>query len=171
MKKTALFILLCILLNNLAFSQSKKELKKEQERKEYQEILTLIESQNFEFEAGWATSQGGRRINLMSNSNFLKIKNDSAIIYLPYFGTLTSGANAMTNDGGIVFAGLMDDYEMTNDDKKQKVSLTFTTVVKDDSYIFYVTIFRGGNTLINMNSNFRSAIKYDGKTGKIRVKE
>jgi len=171
MKKTALFLLLCILMINFAFSQSKKEIKKEQERKEYQKILTLIEGQQFEFEAGWATSQGGRRINLMSNSNFLKIKNDSAIIYLPYFGTLTSGATAMTNDGGIIFDGLMDDYKMTVDDKKQKISLTFTTVVKDDSYIFYITIFRGGNTLVNMNSNFRSAIKYDGKTGEIRVKK
>ena len=115
MKRTAILISVCMLMNSLVFSQSKKELKKEKEEKEYQKILTLIEGQNFEFEADWATAQGGRRINLISSPNFLKIKNDSAIIYLPYFGTLTSAASAMTNEGGIIFSGLMENYEMTKD--------------------------------------------------------
>ena len=69
--------------------------------------------------------QSGRRINLGSNSNFLRIKNDSAQIYLPYFGTLTNGAAAMTNDTGVEFSGLIENYEMTVDDKKQKISVTF----------------------------------------------
>ena len=171
MKKTALFILLCILLNNFAFSQSKKELKKEQEQKEYQEILSLIESQNYEFEADWATSQSGRRINLISNYNLLRIKNDSAEIYLPYFGTLTSGAAAITNDTGIEFSGLIENYEMTVDDKKQKILVKFNATTKNDIFNFNLSFFRGGNTLINLNSNFRSVIKYDGKTGEISVKK
>lgn len=171
MKRTVILITVCILMNSLVFSQSKKELKKEQEEKEYQKVLTLIEGRNFEFEADWATAQGGRRVNLISNPNFLKIKNDSAIIYLPYFGTLTSAASAMTSDGGIIFSGPVENYEMTHNDKKKKISLKFITTTKDDSYIFYVTVFREGNTLVNMNSNFRSAIKYDGKTGELRVKK
>lgn len=171
MKKTVFFMLLCILMTSVVLSQSKKELKKEQELKEYQEMTALIEGQNFEFEADWATSQNGRRVNLTSNSNFLRIKNDSAIIYLPYFGTLTSGAAAMTDDGGINFNGLMENYELKIDDKKQKISVQFSGTTKNDTYNFYLTFFRGGNTLVNLNSNFRSSIKYDGKTREIRTKK
>ena len=169
MKKTVIIVFVFTLMNTIVFAQSKKELKKEQEQKEYQEIKTLIEGQNYEFEAEWATSQSGRRINLGSNSNFLRIKNDSAQIYLPYFGTLTNGAAAMTNDTGVEFSGLIENYEMTVDDKKQKISVKFNTTTKNDTFNFYLTFFRGGNTLINLNSNFRSAIKYDGKTREIKT--
>ncbi|MDN3641746.1 DUF4251 domain-containing protein [Lutimonas halocynthiae] len=171
MKKTTLIVFVCMLINTIVFAQSKKELKKEQEQKEYQKIAALIESQNFEFEADWATSQSGRRVNLISNSNFLRIKNDSAQIYLPYFGTLTSGVAAMTNDGGVEFSGLIENYEMTVDDKKQKISVKFNATTKNDTFNFYLTIFRGGNTLTNLNSNFRSAIKYDGITREIKTKK
>lgn len=169
MKKTIIILFVCMLMNTIVFAQSKKELKKEQEQKEYQEMTTLIEGQSYEFEADWATSQSGRRINLVSNSNFLRIKNDSAQIYLPYFGTLTSGAAAMTNDGGVEFSGLIENYKMSVDDKKQKISVQFNATTKNDTFNFYLTIFRGGNTLINLNSNFRSAIKYDGKTREIKT--
>ena len=171
MKKIIIIILACMLTTTIVLGQSKKELKKEQEQKEYQEILSLIESQNYEFEAEWATSQSGRRINLITNSNLLRIKNDSAEIYLPYFGTLTSGAAAITNDTGIEFSGLIENYEMTVDDKKQKILVKFNATTKNDTFNFNLSFFRDGNTLINLNSNFRSDIKYDGKTGKIRVKK
>jgi len=153
------------------FSQSKKEVKKEQEQKEYQEMVELIEGKNFDFEAAWATSQSGGRINLTNNSNFLKIRNDSADIFLPYFGTLSSGVDAVSGGGGITFSGLMDNYEMTVDDKKQKILIKFNARSNNDTFDFYFTIFRGGNSLVNVNSNYRSAIKYDGTTSKIRVEK
>lgn len=171
MKNSILFLLISILCSTAVLSQSKKELKAEEAIKEYEAMKTLIESQNFEFEANWATSQQGRRINLGSNSNFLRIKNDSAEIYLPYFGTLTSGAAAKTNDGSIEFAGIIDNYEMTLDDKKQQISVQFNATTKNDRFQFRMTIYKGGNTLVNLNSNYRSVIKYDGKTRKIRTKK
>lgn len=171
MKKSIIIILVCMLTNTIVLGQSKKSIKKEQEQKEYQEMKAFIEGQKFEFEADWATSQSGRRVNLISNPNFLRIKNDSAQIYLPYFGTLTSGVAAMNNDGGVEFDGLIENYEMTVDDKKQKISIKFNATTKNDTFNFYLTIFRAGNTLINLNSNFRSAIKYDGNIREIKTKK
>ena len=95
MQKTILIVFVCLLMNTIVFAQSKKELKKEQEQKEYQ--------------------------------------------------------------------------EMTVDDKKKKISVKFNATTKNDTFNFYLTIFRGGNTLINLNSNFRSAIKYDGKMREIKT--
>ena len=171
MKKTSLLLLISFLLNTVVFSQSKKELKAEQSAKEYEVMNTLIDSQNFEFEADWATSQQGRRVNLNSSSNFLRIKNDSAEIYLPYFGTLSSGAAAMNNEGGINFAGIMEDYEMSVNEKKQQISVQFNATTKNDRFQFRMTIYKGGNTLVNLSSNYRSVIKYDGNTRKIQKKK
>ena len=97
MKKAILIVFVCLLMNTIVFAQSKKELKKEQEQKEYQ--------------------------------------------------------------------------EMTVDDKKKKISVKFNATTKNDIFNFNLSFFRGGNTLINLNSNFRSVIKYDGKTGEISVKK
>ena len=171
MKKTSLLLLISIIINTVVFSQSKKELKAEQSAKEFKDMNTLIDSQNFEFEAYWATSQQGRRVNLNSSSNFLRIKNDSAEIYLPYFGTLSSGVAAISNEGGIVFSGLMEDYEKTVDDKKQQISVKFNATAKNDRFQFRIIIFKGGNSLVNLSSNYRSVIKYDGNTRKIREKK
>jgi len=171
MKKTSLLLLLSILLTTVVFSQSKKELKAEQAAKEFEAMNALIDSSNFEFRADWATSQNGRRINLTSSANFLKIENDSANIYLPYFGTMTSGGAAMTSDGGINFSGIVENYEKTVDEKKQKITVKFNAKTKNDRFEFFMTIYKGGNTLVNLNSNYRSVIKYDGKTEKIREKK
>lgn len=168
MKKSILLIIICFISSAAIYAQSKKELKAEAALKEYETTKKLIENKEFEFEAAWATSQQGLRVNLNSNSNFLRIKKDSAEIYLPYFGTLSSAAAAKTNDGGIEFAGIMDDYEMNVNDKKQEISISFTARTSNDSFQYRMTIFKSGNTLINMNSNYRSVIKYDGKTRPIK---
>ncbi len=171
MKKTSLLFLISILLNTVVFSQSKKEQKAEKAIKDFEVMNALIDSNNFEFMADWATSQNGRRINLTTSANFLKIENDSANIYLPYFGTMTSGGAAMTSDGGIVFSGLIEDYKKTVDEKKQKIVVKFSAITNNDKFDFNMTIYKGGNTLVNLNSNYRSVIKYDGKTGEKRVKK
>ena len=168
MKKTSLLFMISILLNTIVFSQSKKELKAVQAIKDFEEMNALIDNTNFEFMADWATSHNGHRINLTSNANFLKIENDSANIYLPYFGTMTSGIAAMTSDGGIVFSGLIEDYEKTVDEKKNKIVVKFNATTNNDRFEFNMTIYKSGNTLVILNSNYRSVIKYDGKTGEIR---
>lgn len=164
MKKSIFLILIGILLSFTISAQSKKELKKEKALKEYQEMKTLIESGEFDFQADWATTTQGRRISLASNANFLKFRNDSLDIYLPYFGSSSSGGAAMTSDGGIVYSGPKSKFKTSFNDKKQKIIIDFSASDKNDTYEFNMSVFRGGNTLITVNSNFRTTIKYDGLT-------
>ncbi len=171
MKKSTLLIALIILYSATAFSQSKKELKAEESAKEFKAMNDLIDSKNYEFQADWATSQNGRRFNLNINANMLIVKNDSANIYLPYYGTMTSGGAAMTSDGGIKFYGPIDSYSKTIDEKKQKINVKFNANTATDRFEFNITVFKGGNTLVILNSNYRSVIKYDGSTREIREKK
>ena len=166
MKKNLLLLLISLFVGTTIYAQSKKEKKAEKALQEYEEMKELIESMEFDFQADWATTLQGRRISLTSNANFLKFNNDSINIYLPYFGTSTSGGAAMTNDGGIVYSGPVNKFKMSVDDKKKKITLDFVANDKNDTFIFNMVIFKGGNTLINVISDYRSSIKYDGRTKK-----
>ena len=157
-------MLLAFLISFIISGQSQKEQKKEKALQEYQEMKALIESGEFDFQADWATTTQGRRISLTSNANFLKFSKDSLNIYLPYFGSSSSGGAAMTTDGGIVYSGPKSKFKTSFNDKKQKIIIDFSASDKNDTYEFNMSIFRGGNTLITVNSNFRTTIKYDGLT-------
>jgi hypothetical protein len=164
MKKNLVLILLGLFVSFTISAQSKKEQKKENALQEYQEMKALIESGEFDFQADWATTTQGRRINLNSNPNFLKFSKDSLDIYLPYFGASSSGGVALTSDGGIVYSGPKSKFKLSFNDKKQKISIDFAASDKNDTFEFNMSIFRGGNTLITVNSNYRTTIKYDGLT-------
>ncbi|MGB5323561.1 DUF4251 domain-containing protein, partial [Lutimonas sp.] len=73
---------------------------------------------------------------------------------------------AMTTNGGIVYSGPKRKFKISVNDKKQKINIDFDASDKNDTYEFNMSIFRGGNTLITVNSNFRTTIKYDGLTKK-----
>lgn len=164
MKKNLVLMLIGLFVSLTLSAQSKKEQKEAKAKKEFQEMKALIESEEFDFEADWATPVQGRRRSLASNANFLKFRKDSIDIYLPYFGSSSSGGAAMTSDGGIVYSGPKTKFKLSVDDKKQKIMIDFVASDNNDTFVFNMSIFRGGNTLINVSSNYRSSIKYDGKT-------
>ena len=163
MKNIFLFLFFTLAISASVDAQSKKEQKKAKALEEFEATKKLVESENFEFQADWATPTSGRRVSLTTNPNFLKYSKDSVDIYLPYFGQITGGGASMTGDGGIVCNGPRSKYKMTVDDKKQKIIIDFEVSNKDDTFKFNMQIYKSGSTFINVNSNFRNSISYDGK--------
>lgn len=166
MKKYIILTFISLMICSVAIGQTKKEKKAAKSLKEYEQMKEVINEKAYNFQAEWATTLQGRRINLNSNSNFLRVKNDSANIYLPYFGQSSSGGVAMTTNGGIEYSGLMEDYKVSFDDKKQKIIVQFEGKSKNERYQFNMTVYKGGNTIMNINSNYRTGIKYEGNTRK-----
>lgn len=166
MKKYIAFFLFTLMVSSVALSQTKKEKKAAKSLKQYEEMKKVINEKAYNFQAEWATTLQGRRISLTVNANFMRVKNDSTDIYLPYFGQSSSGGVAMTTDGGIEYSGLMEDYTVSFDDKKQKIVVQFNAKTKNERYQFNMTVFKGGNTIMNVNSNYRTGIKYEGNTRK-----
>jgi len=144
-------------------AQTKKEQKQAKALKEFEATKTLVESEEFEFQADWATTAKGKRISLTSNPNFVKYSKDSVDIYLPYFGTITSGGASLSGDGGIVCKGPRDKFKMSVNDKKQKITIDFEVSDRNDTYKFNMSVYKSGSTFINVNSNYRNTISYDGK--------
>ena len=171
MKKYYLLLIFGLFVSLSIAAQSKKELKKAEAEKQYEDMKALVEGGEFTFMADWATAAAGARINLNSNVNFIKFSKDSIDTYLPYYGSSSSGGAAMTTDGGIVCSGPKTKYKIKLNDKKKKIQLTFITTDNNDTYDFIMTIFKGGNTNINVNSNYRTSIKYDGITSAPRPEQ
>lgn len=167
MKNIMLLLMLSCFIIPFAQGQTKKEKKAQKEKisaENFEEMKSLIGKKIFEFRGDWAYTISGQRINIINSANLLQIKNDSADIYLAYFGTLQPGSAAMNRSGTISFEGLVKNYKTSINEKKQSISVSFETTGKQDPFQFSMTIYGNGNTIVNVNSIVRTAIKYQGHT-------
>jgi len=169
MKKTILVILLTLVLVPITAQTKaeKKEMKEKKAEEEYAATKELINSGNYKFEATWANTLNGRKIDLTTNPNYLKIKDTNADIYLPYFGEVHTPV-APGGDGGIIFIGQVESYKVDFNIKKQKVIIRFSGKAKNEFFDFTLTVFRNGGSNLNVNSNFRKRISYDGRTSELK---
>ncbi len=158
-KLTALLLFLCAAIVNA--QSSKKEEKEKLKEKQYQEILELVKSGNFEFVARKANPQRGRQIDLTTNPNFTRINGKSASADMPYFGRAFS-AGYGSSDGGIKFDGQMESYDVQNNDKKRRVTIKFKVKGTDDTYSCTLIFSAKENATLSVTSNKRQVINYNG---------
>lgn len=156
-----IFLVFVFLLGNLTTTSAQdKVTRAEKRQKEFEETKKLIETRNFIFEADRAFPQGGASIDLTTNYGFLKVKEDStAVGDLPFFGRAFSvdyGGN-----GGIEFSGEIEELDYSVIKEKKRISYSFK--VKDDDY-FQISfdILYNGDASLNVISQNRSAIRYQG---------
>lgn len=161
------FILSFSMLMGLAQEKTKQQIKEEQKLAKQKKVEALIESKNYEFVGEWANPQGGRSINLTSNPNYFRIKNDSVYSEMPFFGRAYSGV-AYSGNGGLDFKGVMKDYSL----KKNKKNFLIKGEVRgeSDNYSIVLTIYFDGGASLSINSNNRASINYRGDIDKIKTK-
>ncbi|QBA64148.1 DUF4251 domain-containing protein [Muriicola soli] len=143
-------------------------------------LNNLVTSRSVEIEADWAfplMTQGitsvansglllpgsnANRIDLMGNSNYLRIKGDSIDVSLPYFGERQIGGRYANSDVGIKVKGEAMEYQVEKEEKKNAYRIKFSLKDEIETLQFYVTLFPSGKASINVNSTHRSSIRYDG---------
>lgn len=157
---TILLTLFCFFsLDGFAQEKTKKELKQERELQKQKEIQALIDAKNFVFDAEKAYPQSGRMINLDYNTYTLKFNADNVVCDLPFFGRAFNVGYG--SDGGIKFEGKPEKIIVENKGKKYTIKTTVSG--KNDVYDLLFTIFYDGGTTVNINSNNRASISYDGR--------
>jgi len=164
MKRLCVICLAFILSAQIINSQSKAEKKAEKEvneLKEYKHIQTLIDSKSFEFVADWATTQKGRRINLIGNSNYFRIEGTKTEADLPYYGVAQSISYG--GDAGINFDCDFSNYEVSKVDKKKKIIIKGNASDGSEKFGLTLTVYHNGNASLYINSSSRNGITYDGK--------
>lgn len=170
MKITLLSILL-LLIFNATYSQnktSKKEARKAKEVEQYEQIKQLIDSRSFEFIGQGAYPQKGYRVDLTTRANFLRIEGDTVSASLPYFGRAYSGGYG-TGTGGIEFNGNPNEFVVKLNEKKDNVLITIKIKGVGDFYSCMLTVHRSGNATLNVSSNNRTNISYQGKVSELNI--
>ncbi|SRR5690606_11256246 len=144
-------------------------------------LNNLITDQTFEIESRWAQPMTTNaynqavngllppgsttgQINLMGNANYLKMVKDSVSAFLPYFGERQMGGKYGGANGGIEFAGVPKDLNITSTEKNG-YNIQFTINDKEnhsENYKVYIQIFQDLNANMVISSSQRLSIRYRG---------
>jgi hypothetical protein len=92
----------------------------------------------------------------------LRIINDSAFAYLPYFGVAYSAPYG-SSEGGIKFAEPMTDYAIASNKKSNGWDIHFKIRSKEDVYEIFMNIFNNGSSLFSVTSQKRDMISFSGE--------
>jgi hypothetical protein len=136
-----------------------QESKEDKKAKKKSEIATLINEKNFVFEAQTAYPTTGRQINLTSPYD-VRVSGDSVISYLPYFGRAFV-APINPDDAGIKFTSTRNSYNL-KDKKNSGWDITILPKDTKDVRQMYLTVSEDGYASLNVISNNRQTIRFNG---------
>lgn len=168
-----LLIILSFTLLQYSYTQesSDKSLsKKEKREKEFAEMKKIVEGRSMIFVAKSAHPQGGGRVDLTTNPNFLKIMVDSAHAALPFFGRAYNVPYGGGN-GGIKFNGKMENYVLKTIEKKYSFQINFKVKEGNESFDCTLSIFRSGSATLSVTSVNRAFISYQGQVEELKEDE
>jgi len=171
MKTNILLLVITSLIVMPLHAQSKKELKKQKAAEEFAETRSLVESGSFHFIALRALPSRGRTIDLATHNAFAGVSNESASADLPYFGRATGSVGYSPESGGIKFDGPMEGVNLSVNEKKSRINLTFSIKSGRDQYKCIYTIMGGGSATLGISSNLRESISYDGRISAINIED
>ncbi|WDF53427.1 DUF4251 domain-containing protein [Mucilaginibacter sp. KACC 22063] len=146
-------LVIMLLAFNFSFAQKKSTAKQDS-------VKNKVESKNFRFVAQYANPLRGGHPYLTSDYD-IRVKPDSVISFLPYFGQAYFDVPYNPNEGGIKFTSTKFTYT-----KKQmkKGNWQITFIPKDVKNLQRVTfnIYPNGNTWTQFLFTNRDAISFDG---------
>lgn len=128
-----------------------------EEQAREQRITEKVENRDFTIEVTQANPMRGKNIHL-SYGYDLRIKNDSAFAYLPYFGVVRSAPYG--GDGGIKFETEMQNFQITQ--VKDGWNIRFKARDRGNDYDFLLNVFKNGSSTISVNSQYRDPISFYG---------
>lgn len=163
MKRILILLIIFTFSSTLLKAQTKEEKKKLKEeiaQKEYEATKLLINSGTYTFQANWANTQKGRRINLQGSPTYLKMDDSNVDAYLPYFGAIQSPT--IGGGGAIKFEGTVKNYKVKYNDKKKKITVLFNAKNTSENFDVNLSIYKSGSASLSVSSNKRNSITYDG---------
>ena len=160
MKKTNYLLLLlsatCLMLNvSCASTQASAE-----KQAQALEIRKKVENGDFTFKATYAYPTGFRSMYLSPYYD-VKVKPDTVVAYLPYYGRAYSAPMDPT-EGGIKFTSTDFDYNVKPGKKNGNwlVDIRFNDTKRE--ILFFFDIWENGTTRLNVTDTNRQSISFNG---------
>lgn len=126
-----------------------------------QQTTQKIENKDFTIKVNYAVPLRMRQIVLTSDYD-IRVKNDSAFAYLPYYG-VARVAPMNPAEGGIKFEEKMIDYLILPNKKNDGWEISFKVNTRLIQYQVYMNIYNNGSSSVNVNSHERDAISFHGE--------
>ncbi|HWA35342.1 MAG TPA: DUF4251 domain-containing protein [Cyclobacteriaceae bacterium] len=123
------------------------------------DMKTGVDNRSFTFVAQSASPQKGGMIRLTGSTYTLKVKGDTLICDLPYYGRVYNPTYG--GDAGLKFTSNKFNYKVTPRKKggwNVKIGTSDLTTNRD----LFLTIFENGNASLNVAANDRQSISYQG---------
>lgn len=160
MKKTNYLLLLlsaaCLMLNvSCASTQASAE-----KQAQALEIRKKVENGDFTFKATYAYPTGFRSMYLSPYYD-VKVKSDTVVAYLPYYGRAYSAPMDPT-EGGIKFTSTDFDYNVKPGKKNGNwlVDIRFNDTKRE--ILFFFDIWENGTARLNVTDTNRQSISFNG---------
>jgi hypothetical protein len=157
LKISSIFVLMLVIVNANA-QQTAKQIKQQQKAAS---IKHKIDQQTYTFIAEYAQPLRGGQRYLTADYYDLRVKKDSVIAYLPYFGRVYMDVPYNPTDDGIKFNSTKFDYKIT---EKKKGGWTITIVLHDirRTQNLLLDVYTNGSATLHVTSNSRDAITFLG---------
>ncbi|MBN1926422.1 MAG: DUF4251 domain-containing protein [Prolixibacteraceae bacterium] len=165
MKTIAVISLLLVSIPFYA-QNTKKELKEARKAEEFKQMKEIIEARDFMFVADYALPTSGSSISLTTNPNHLTFSGDSVYCDMPFFGRAYQVD--FDFDAGIDFSGIPHFFDVTENERRNKILVRFKIRGDFDLFNCSLTITGVESATLTINSNNRASISY---WGKIKEKE
>ncbi|WP_339704567.1 DUF4251 domain-containing protein [uncultured Kriegella sp.] len=184
MMKTNVLLLFMTMVFLACGSHSNKTVARAQSR----QLDDLVATKSFEIVSDWASPMGttsmnnvinsgllgpgnnAGHINLIGNSNYLRVEGDSVSAYLPYFGERQMGGGYDSDGGNIQFEGVPEDYEIKQDEQTKRYEISFKINRKIESFTVRATLMPNLSSTVNITSSQRFPIRYRGNVSEISKK-
>jgi hypothetical protein len=121
-------------------------------------IRSAVETRSYTFSARIASPLGGGMVQLMPGYT-LKVRGDTLVCDLPYFGRVYNPTYG--GDAGLKFTSTKFDYK-TTPRKKGGWNIRIDTNDLNSNRRLYLSVFENGSASLNVNSNDRQTISYQG---------
>ncbi|MFT3738435.1 MAG: DUF4251 domain-containing protein [Breznakibacter sp.] len=165
MKKIVIVLLSGLLTTGLAPSQKKAD-KQALREKQYHDLIELIHTKQYRFEAQRAIPTQFRPVHTISAPNTLTINDSVAIAELPFFGRAYYAEYGST-EGGIRFNGEILEYNVVLNDKRRSIDISFKVKSTNDQFQIRMEMFGMDDCNVGVTSNNRAFISYQGSIGPI----
>lgn len=122
------------------------------------ELQQMIDTKNFIFKAETVSPQSGRTRQLTQEYD-LTLSGDKMICFLPYFGRAYSAP--VGSEGGIKFTSTDFNYDVKTVKKGWEITMRPKDVT--DVHQLYLTAFANGKATLQVTSNNRQNISFNGR--------
>jgi len=140
--------------------------KQEMKAAGFEKFAALIESGDYQFRVMSASPSGGRTIQISSEYT-MEAREGVYEAHLPYFGRAYQASYG--GDGGIEFKGDPEDLQLTKNEKKHTVSLSFVIKTDIDLYTISLEIGSSGYGTMVVAGQKRQAISYYGQASELKL--